>query len=93
MLCEICDKLPATSSAIIDGTYYKNVCEPCKTAHVRVSSGHARWSRSIDVEDHEHEIQQPWNSDGTINARFAKLYPTQAKALFSDDELRRANRN
>jgi hypothetical protein len=56
-----------------------------------VSSGDARWQRTIDAEDHEAEIQQPWNADGSINTRFAKLYPTQAAALFSEKEIRDAN--
>lgn len=87
MLCDICLQNQATSSAIVDGVYYKNVCDSCKS-QPNVSSGHARWSRSIDAEDHEAEIQQPYQSDGGINPRFAKLYPKQAKALFTDEEIR-----
>lgn len=58
----------------------------------KVSSGHAEWNRTIDMQDHEADIQQPYNKDGTINTRFAKLYPKQAKALFTEVELRNANR-
>lgn len=57
-----------------------------------VSTGAARWNRTIDAEDHEAEIQQPYNKDGTINAGFAKMYPRQAKALFTDKQIRDANR-
>lgn len=64
----------------------------CKLSNATVSSGHANWSRTIDVEDHEADIQQPYNSDGTINTRFAKLYPKQAKALFTPVQLREAER-
>lgn len=56
-----------------------------------MSSGHARWNRSIDTEDHEHEIQQPYNADGSINTKFAKLYPMQAGKLFTPEEIRRAS--
>lgn len=87
MLCEICLKNPATSSAIIQGVYYKNVCDSCKP-NSRISSGHARWERSIDAEDHEADIIQPYGADGGINPKFAKLYPKQAKALFTDEDIR-----
>jgi len=91
-LCAICHQNKGDSSAIIGGVYYKRVCDRCKLRGAQASAGHARWSRSIDLEDHEHEIQQPYNADGTINARFAKLYPAQAKILFTSEQLRDANR-
>lgn len=92
MLCELCQKNKSSCSAVIDGQYYRGVCSACKTAKLVISSGHARWERSIDIEDHEHEIQQPYNADGSINTLFAKLYPVQAKALFTEDKMRDANR-
>ncbi len=92
MLCELCEKNPSSASAILNGKYYKNICNDCKLSNNRVSSGHAVWSRGVDLEDHEHEIQQPYNADGSINTRFAKLYPKQAKALFTEVELRQAER-
>lgn len=94
--CENCKKNPSNLSAIVSGVYYADLCYDCKAALVAhtaaVSSGHARWSRSLDLEDHEHEIQQPYNSDGTPNTRFMKLYPKQAEALFSEEQMRNANR-
>ncbi len=72
--------------------YYKLVCDRCKLANATVSSGHANWSRTIDIEDHEADVMQPYNADGTINTRFARLYPKQAKALFTPDDLRNAER-
>lgn len=90
-LCEKCKKNKATSSAIVQGIYYQYICNSCK-ARPQVSSGAARWNRTIDAEDHEAEIQQPYNADGSINAGFAKMYPKQAKAIFSDKQIRDANR-
>lgn len=87
MLCTICLTKPATNSAIVEGVYYKNVCDSCKS-QPNVSSGHARWEQTIDAEDHEADIMQPWNADGSINARFTKLYPKQAKHLFTPEEIR-----
>ena len=57
---------------------------------MQVSSGDARWQRTIDLENHEADIQQPYNADGSINVRFARLYPKQAAALFSKEQLRKA---
>lgn len=90
MKCQICETNPATGSAIVNGVYLKNVCEDCK-AIPHVNSGHARWSRTIDGEDHEADIQQPYQSDGSPNPKFAKLYPRQAKQLFTKGEIRKAS--
>jgi hypothetical protein len=87
-LCESCRKKEAKISAVVDGVY-KQLCYSCRPKP-QVNSGHARWSRSLDLEDHEWEIQQPYNSDGSINPRFAKLYPEQAKRLFTEEQLRKA---
>lgn len=88
MLCENCQKKPAELGVVLDGVYRK-LCYGCKPKP-QVSSGHARWSRGIDLEDHEADIQQPYNADGSVNTRFAKFYPKQAKAIFTDEQLRRA---
>jgi hypothetical protein len=90
--CEICGTNSGNLSAVISGTFYKHVCSACNSKGSQVSSGHAKWLRSMDVEDNEAAIQQPWNADGTINTRFAKLYPKQAAVLFSEDDLRKAER-
>ena len=90
--CSRCKTNLAEKSAVISGVYYKDLCNWCVDAlnAFRVCSGYARWARSIDAEDHEADIQQPYNSDGSINVRFAKLYPKQASALFSEEQLRKA---
>lgn len=88
MLCALCKIRPEQIGYISDGVYMR-LCFECKPLP-QVSSGQARWERGIDLEDHEAEIMQPYNADGTINTRFAKLYPTQAKALFDEKQLRDA---
>jgi hypothetical protein len=92
MLCELCNKNKATLSAIIDGAYHKYACYPCKASGAKVSSGHAVWSRGIDIQDHEADIQQPWGADGKPNPMFIRLYPVQAKAVFTEKQMRDANR-
>lgn len=82
-----------SGSAIVGGVYVKDICRTCQAVlqPIVLSSGHARWERGIDLEDHEAEIQQPYNSNGSVNTRFAKLYPKQAAAIFTPEQLRKAN--
>lgn len=87
--CDKCKTHPASLSAVVDGVYYRNLCHSCKPLP-KVSSGHARWERDLDVQDNEADIQQPYNADGTINVRFAKLYPQQAAVLFTPEQIRDA---
>lgn len=91
-VCQKCHSNPSSGAAVIQGVYYASICSDCISGTVIVSSGDARWRRSVDAEDHEAEIQQPYMSDGSINTRFAKLYPKQAAALFTEKQIRDANR-
>jgi hypothetical protein len=90
--CIICQTNPSTCSAIVGGKYYEEVCESCKLANNRVSPGHAEWSRGIDSQDHEADLQQPYSADGSINTKFVKLYPKQAAAVLTPEELEKAMR-
>jgi hypothetical protein len=91
--CKNCKKNPSEVNAIINGVYYANLCKNCKAiiSGNTVSSGHARWNRSIDAEDHEQDIQQPYGKDGKPNPMFSRLYPKQAKAVFTEKQMRDAN--
>lgn len=79
--------------AIINGTYYTSVCSSCNGKSSQVSSGHARWARSVDVEDRQADLLQPYNADGSINADFCKRYPQQSKAVFTDEQIVKALRS
>lgn len=92
-LCEICGINSGTVSSVISGVYYKSVCSSCNGKSATVSSGHARWSRSVDVEDHQADLLQPHNADGSINAEFCKRYPQQSKAVFTDEQIVKALRS
>lgn len=92
--CELCKTKTLTSSSIIAGKYYKSICDKDKIrlrAGQKVSSGAARWNRDIDAIDNEAAIQQPY-SQGKPNPKFIAAYPSKAKELFSEQELRDANR-
>lgn len=90
--CDVCGFKRATRGAVVKGHYVKSVCEKCLSTNRKVSSGSARWSRTIDVEDHAADLMQPYNADGTINVDFCTLYPTQASALFNDEQIAKATR-
>ena len=92
MQCEICKANNSVGSAVIDGQYVKDICARCKVSGIKTSSGHARWLQNVDVEDHSADIMQPHNADGTLNTDFAKLYPEQAKAVFTEDDIAEAMR-
>lgn len=85
-------KNPATISAIIDGTYYDQICQIHKgllSTRQKISSGHARWSRDMDGQDHEADIAQPYDRYGKPNPTFIRLYPEQSKALFDEETMRK----
>lgn len=88
-LCDSCEINKASIKAIVDGEYV-HLCRDCRPRPV-VNSGHARWERDIDFLDHEADLLQPYNADGSINTNFARLYPKQAAALFTPEQIRRAN--
>lgn len=85
-LCERCDKNPATNSAIIQGIYYQHICKGCMVSP-QVSSGAARWDRTIDMEDSQFDVMQPYSANGKINPEFVKAYPKQSKAIFTQKEM------
>jgi hypothetical protein len=88
--CSECKTADSTIRAMIQGTYYPNLCADCKallSAGQSISSGHARWSRTVDTEDHSFDIIQPYGADGKPNADFIKTYPQQSSAIFSEKEM------
>lgn len=90
--CEHCRNQPGVLSAVIGGTYYRQLCHDCKhrlTATYMPSSGQASYNRQRDLEDHEADIQQPWGADGKPNSAFIRLYPEKARTHFSDEEMRK----
>lgn len=85
-----------SKSAIINGVYYKAICEACYsdlTTGQSVSSGHADYDRGRDAEEHEADIMQPLGPGGIPSAEFIKLYPDTAKKVFTPEEIARAIRS
>lgn len=95
MICDVCKNSPGDISAVISNVYYPNLCQDCKIKLVKKqlpSAGAAQWARSIDLQDHAADIQQPWGADGKPNADFIRLYPKQAAAVFDEKTMRDASR-
>lgn len=95
MTCEVCNTNESTGSAIIQNTYYPCICSPCKqkfNVGQSVSTGAARWNRTIDIEDHVVDIAQPWGNDGKPNPVFIQAYPDKARTHFTEEQLRDAYR-
>lgn len=91
-VCDLCQINPPTRSAVVDGEYCESLCDSCLLVNNKVSSGDARWSRTIDTEDHQADLMQPHNADGSVNTDFVKLYPKQAKAVFTSEQITKAMR-
>lgn len=94
-ICEVCKQRPSAKSSVIREQYYSALCLQCYEQLVSgqtVSSGHADWERGRDFEDHESDIIQPTNRDGSISTEFTRLYPDTAKKIFSQDEINKAMR-
>jgi hypothetical protein len=93
--CDVCKDKASTGSAVIQGTYYPCICSGCKSklqSGQTPSSGHARWMRTVDAEDHEVDTAQPWGANGKPNKTFIENYPELAKTHFTPEQLRDAYR-
>lgn len=95
MKCEVCQQPKQTKTSIIDGKYYQSICHSCYeklVSHETASSGQAGYNRDRDAEEHEADTRQPY-SNGQPDKEFIRLYPEQAKTMFSPDEIARSERS
>lgn len=90
--CDLCGIRDGNLSAVVRGIFYKHVCIMCNS-NDQVSSGHARWLRSVDAEDHQFDLAQPYNADGTPNSDFIRAYPKQSEAVFTKEQMDKAVRS
>jgi hypothetical protein len=80
-----------TVTAVIDGVYYKHVCQSCKGNKGDISSGVASFNRRRDWEDNAAETVQPYDASGP-NPEFLRLYPDKAAKMFKPDVLEQLKR-
>lgn len=89
--CQSCGKQKAnTRTAVVKGVYYKNVCNAC-LGSVDVSSNAAGYERRRGYEDNAQETIQPYDANGP-NKEFLRLYPEQAKKVFSPEVIKQLKR-
>lgn len=84
-LCDSCQSKPGIRNGVLEGKF-GFYCSPCLSG--QTSSGQsAQWLRDRDSEDHREDLVQPWHPDGSANSEFYRLYPDEAKEMFSEEEL------
>ena len=91
MKCLKCKKNRATVSAIVNGELVKDICESCYQNLVisnSQSSGSANYERERSIENNAADLAQPHGADGKPSSAFIRLYPNQAKQMFTPEELR-----
>ena len=89
MKCTLCNEQDAVGSAVVHGTYHKDICKDCMGGKPPISAAHADFARRNDAADHQWEIAQPYTNDGQPSRDFISLYPRQAKRLFNEETLRK----
>jgi hypothetical protein len=92
-ICESC-KQPKVNlkTALVGGIYYGNVCPDCLGDEAdEVSSNAAGYDRRRGYEDNAQDTVQPYDANGP-NSEFARLYPNQAKKVFTPEVLERLKR-
>lgn len=87
MICSGCAVDKSTQTAVIRGQFGV-YCKSCiSTVDRHSSAASAGHSRQVDREIHAKDLLQPWNLDNTPNREFIRVYPDQAKDMYSREEL------
>lgn len=82
-------------STIIEGKYYSNMCRDCLSSvhsNSSLSSGHQSFERRRTYEDYAQDAVQPYDAMGNPRSEFYRLYPEQAKKIFTPDEISKVKR-
>lgn len=92
--CESCNKeYIHTTTAYINGKYYKSICGFCLgMGEDSISSGAAGFDRRRNYEDNAQDTIQPYDANGKPRVEFLRLYPEAALKVFGQakvDELKR----
>lgn len=94
MNCTKCNQPREVVSALVEGTYYSNICKPCVaqlSGDYGFSSGAQSFDRRRTYEDYAQDTVQPYNASGP-NAEFYRLYPKQAEKIFTKAEVEQVRR-
>lgn len=82
-LCNSClTEKPNTVTAVVNGMYYPRVCHKC-LGKDETSSNAAGYDRRRGYEDNAQDTVQPYDAAGNARLEFLRLYPVQARRVFS----------
>ena len=84
-LCHSCQKnKPNTKTAIVNDVYYPHICRSC-LGYEDISDGAASYARRRDYEDNAQDTIQPYDAAGNPRLEFLRLYPVQARRVYSKE--------
>lgn len=91
--CQSCGKLRPAKIAIVNGKYYRHICDNCLGSSIDDISGNAAgYERRRSYEDNAQDTIQPYDANGKPRLEFARLYPRAALKVFGAsvvEELKR----
>lgn len=88
MVCDKCLQPTQITVSSVLGGKFGQYCTNCYEANTRpANAASASYNRDRDREAHEGDMVQPW-VNGRANREFHRLYPDQAREMFSKEELR-----
>lgn len=85
--CNKCGEAKPTHKAVIDGVYYRHICDDCAGAGASIPLD-GKYQRDRQREDFAKEILQPLDRNGEINADFAQAYQPEAEKMFGEERLK-----
>jgi hypothetical protein len=89
-LCESCNTMKHTRTAMVNGKYYKHICSRCigeSEADDGISSNAAGFDRRRNYEDNAQDTIQPYDANGKPRVEFYRLYPEAAGKVFSQEQI------
>jgi hypothetical protein len=91
--CQVCKKAKQTRTALVNGKYYKAVCNSCLGNNEdEINSSVAGYERRRVYEDDADSTVQPYDANGKPRSEFFRLYPDAAKKTFTREELDQVKR-
>lgn len=87
--CESCHQTkPNMVAALVNGTYYRQVCQRClHGSDDELSSNAAGFDRRRQYEDNAQDTIQPYDANGKPRSEFFRLYPQAASKVFTPSEI------
>lgn len=85
--CDGCNKVAELTGAVLGGRF-GHYCAGCIAGAVRNDDPRlAQYERDRDLDAHAADILTPWTQRGKPHKDFIRLYPEEAKQIFTKEEL------